>query len=110
MGKAVEDAAAAAEAVGELGNHYIQLLMLWLYGRAFRHVRRQTLHASLHRSCSMKHSLPSKLLCIVATLARLRPERQVMQTCMHVGFGVVKVMYSLQVSPRCKCSEFTVDA
>jgi len=28
MGKAVEDAAAAAEAVGEFSNHYIQLLML----------------------------------------------------------------------------------
>ncbi len=28
VGKAVEDAAAAAEAVGELSNHYIQLLML----------------------------------------------------------------------------------
>lgn len=28
VGKAVEDAAAAAEAVGELGNHYIQLLRL----------------------------------------------------------------------------------
>jgi len=28
MGKAVEDAAAAAKAVGELSNHHIQLLML----------------------------------------------------------------------------------
>ncbi len=99
VGKADEDAAAAAEAFGELSNHYIQLLMLWLYGRAFRHIRRQTLHACLHCSCSMKHSLLSKLLCTVATLARVHPERQVMQACMHVGFRVVKVMYGLQPSP-----------
>ena len=38
-------------------------------------------------------------MCTVAALARLRPERQVMRACMYVGFGDVKVIYNLQLSP-----------
>ena len=56
----------------------------------------------------MKDSLLSKLVCMVAALARLNYERQVVHACMDVEFGVVRVMYSLQLSPSCKRSDFTV--
>ncbi len=57
----------------------------------------------------MKDSLLSKLVSMVAALARLHPKRQVVHACMDVGFGVVRVAYSLQLSPSRKCSDFNVD-